>query len=62
MKCPYCGGEDTHVYRVETYHEVVRRWRECLSCHRRFYAEEIKVHIPVRQKNGEYLSPIEQML
>lgn len=50
MKCPRCGYEKTHVYRVEKHDEVVRRWRVCLECHYRFYCEEVKSELPVRQK------------
>lgn len=37
MRCPYCQNEDTKV--LDTTHDnrgIVRRRRECLSCHQRF--------------------------
>lgn len=59
MKCPSCGSEQTHVYRVEKHDQVKERWRECVACGFKFYTHElIQYDVPVRQKTGEYVVAI----
>ncbi len=38
MKCPFCSNSDTQVKdsRPSDDNKVIRRRRECISCHRRF--------------------------
>ena len=56
MKCPFCGhlGERVVDSREGKEGEVVRRRRECLSCHRRFttYERIEEIHFMVVKKDG----------
>ena len=56
MKCPFCGhlGERVVDSREGKEGEVVRRRRECLSCHRRFttYERIEEIHFMVMKKDG----------
>lgn len=48
MRCPYCSYLNDHVVdsRESKDHQVVRRRRECLSCHHRFTTYESLENIP----------------
>ncbi len=56
MKCPFCShlGERVVDSREGKEGEVVRRRRECLSCHRRFttYERIEEIHFMVVKKDG----------
>ena len=56
MKCPSCGATEDKVIdsRVRKNHTVIRRRRECLSCHKRFttYEQIEDVHLYVVKKDG----------
>ncbi len=56
MQCPFCAHLDDKVIDSRLIHEgkVVRRWRECLSCKRRFTTYEQVEVLPlmVIKKNG----------
>jgi len=50
MKCPFCTGLDNKVIdsRLSKDGNVVRRRRECISCHRRFTTHErVEEMLPV---------------
>jgi transcriptional repressor NrdR len=57
MQCPYCGYLNDHVVdsRESKDHQVVRRRRECLSCHHRFTTYESLENIPyfAVKRNGQ---------
>jgi|GEM_PF-4341372 len=40
MKCPYCQGMDTCVFRTENYDLVVIRTRGCKECGKIFKTDE----------------------
>jgi transcriptional repressor NrdR len=56
MRCPYCGHEDTAVLETRASDDgsVLRRRRECPSCHKRFTTyERAELNMPaVVKKNG----------
>lgn len=57
MRCPFCNKDNDKVLESRTSEvgEVIRRRRECLSCHKRFTSYEKIVERPlwVIKKNGE---------
>jgi transcriptional repressor NrdR len=57
MKCPFCNKDNDKVLESRTSEsgEVIRRRRECLSCHKRFTSYEKIIERPlwVIKKNGE---------
>ena len=56
MRCPYCRTDDTRVVdsREQNSGDVIRRRRECVSCHRRFTTHERieSVSLIVVKKDG----------
>lgn len=41
MRCPYCGSEKIGVFNSRKHDGVVRRQRDCKTCHRTFKTVEI---------------------
>lgn len=56
MKCPFCSYDDDKVIDSRPAEEgtVIRRRRECTSCHRRYttYEKVEKISLVVIKKNG----------
>ena len=56
MKCPFCNASDTKVVdtRASEDDKIVRRRRECISCHKRFttYERVEKTELIVVKKDG----------
>ena len=55
MKCPYCGhlGDKVVDSRESKEGEVIRRWRECLDCNKRFTSYERIDEIPYMVVNKD---------
>ncbi len=63
MKCPRCGHVDNKVVdsRAGKEGEVIRRRRECLSCHRRFTTyERIEEELPLVVKRDGRREPFDR--
>ena len=63
MKCPRCGCDDNKVVdsRAGKDGDVIRRRRECISCHRRFTTyERIEEELPLVVKRDGRREPFDR--
>ncbi|RMH37594.1 MAG: transcriptional repressor NrdR [Nitrospirae bacterium] len=63
MKCPFCNQHEDKVIdsRIAREGEVIRRRRECLSCHRRYTTyERIEESLPMVVKKDNRREPFDR--